>query len=122
MNSYYQNRAAEFIREPSDSILRKLTFYGGNDPLQVKAWEEEIDLMKDILKEWKNENAEIIFEYTIPRLGKRVDVVLLLRDVIFCIEFKAGQSKYLQMDMEQVMDYALDLKNFHRCAGSVEIP
>lgn len=114
MNSYYQNRAAEFICEPSDSILRKLTFYGGNEPPQVKAWEEEIDLMKDILKEWKNDNAEIIFEYTIPRLGKRVDVVLLLRDIIFCIEFKAGQSKYLQMDMEQVMDYALDLKNFHK--------
>ena len=114
MNSYYQNKAAEFIREPSDSILRKLTFYGGNEPPQVKAWEEEIGLMKDILEEWKNENAEIIFEYTIPRLGKRVDVVLLLRDIIFCIEFKAGQSKYLQMDMEQVMDYALDLKNFHK--------
>ena len=64
MNSYYQNRAAEFIREPSDSILRKLTFYGGNESPQVKAWEEEIDLMKDILEEWKNENAEIIFEYT----------------------------------------------------------
>lgn len=63
---------------------------------------------------WKNEDAEIIFEYDIPRLGKRLDVVLLLRGIIFCLEFKVGQKDALQSDIEQVMDYALDLKNFHR--------
>lgn len=63
---------------------------------------------------WKNEDAEIIFEYDIPRLGKRIDVVLLLRGIIFCLEFKVGQKDALQSDIEQVMDYALDLKNFHR--------
>lgn len=56
----------------------------------------------------------LIFEYNIPRLGKRIDVVLLLRGIIFCLEFKVGQKDALQSDVEQVMDYALDLKNFHR--------
>ena len=80
---------------------------------QKYAWSEEIDLLKQVLAPWKDESAEIIFEYSIPRLGKRIDVVLLLRGIVFVIEFKAGQSVYLQSDMEQVMDYALDLKNFH---------
>ena len=69
--------------------------------------------MRDTLLPWMDEDAYIIFEYSIPRLGKRVDVVLLLRGVVFCIEFKAGKKEALQEDLEQVLDYALDLKNFH---------
>ena len=81
---------------------------------QKYAWSEEIDVLKQILKPWGNEHAEILLEYSIPRLGKRIDVVLLLRGIVFVIEFKAGQDNYLQSDIEQVMDYALDLKNFHQ--------
>ncbi len=79
-----------------------------------EAWIGEIVLLQKVLLPWKNEEAEIIFEYNIPRLGKRIDVVLLLRGIIFCLEFKVGQKDALQSDVEQVMDYALDLKNFHR--------
>ena len=69
--------------------------------------------MQEVLQPWKNEPGQIIFEYDIPRLGKRIDVVLLLRGIIFCLEFKVGQKDALQADVEQVLDYALDLKNFH---------
>lgn len=62
---------------------------------------------------WKGEFGHIIFEYDIPRLGKRIDVVLLLRGIVFCLEFKIGQKDALKSDLEQVLDYALDLKNFH---------
>ena len=79
-----------------------------------EAWMGEIDILQHVLAPWKEENAQIIFEYEIPRLGKRIDVVLLLRGIIFCLEFKVGQKDALQADVEQVMDYALDLKNFHR--------
>ena len=74
----------------------------------------EIELLQQVLVPWKDEKSQIIFEYDIPRLGKRIDVVLLLRGIIFCLEFKVGQKDALQADVEQVMDYALDLKNFHR--------
>ena len=74
----------------------------------------EIDILQQVLTLWADENAQIIFEYEIPRLGKRIDVVLLLRGIIFCLEFKVGQKDAIQTDVEQVMDYALDLKNFHR--------
>ena len=69
--------------------------------------------MQEVLQPWKDEPGHIIFEYDIPRLGKRIDVVLLLRGIIFCLEFKVGQKDALQADVEQVLDYALDLKNFH---------
>lgn len=102
------------MSENSHNILGCLTLAGSNDPNQVIAWETEITLLKSVLRPWQNENAQVIFEYTIPRLNKRVDVVLLLKNIIFCIEFKDGQTTYLQQDVEQVMDYALDLKNFHK--------
>ena len=84
---------------------------------QIGAWGEEIGIMRRILKILSatpvNEDGQIIFEYNIPRLGKRVDVVLLYKGIIFCIEFKVGQSTILESDIDQVFDYALDLKNFH---------
>lgn len=58
--------------------------------------------------------GQIIFEYDIPRLGKRIDLVLLYRGIVFCIEFKVGESRILEGDIDQVLDYALDLKNFHK--------
>ena len=69
--------------------------------------------MQSVLQPWQSEDAHILFEYDIPRLGKRVDVVLLLCGMVFCLEFKVGQAEALQSDVEQVLDYALDLKCFH---------
>jgi len=89
-------------------------FHGRALTTTDEAWLGEINLLQEALLPWKDEQTEIIFEYDIPRLGKRIDVVLILRGIIFCLEFKVGQQYALQSDVEQVMDYALDLKNFHR--------
>ena len=78
-----------------------------------EAWADEIRIMQESLQPWKDEDGQVIFEYDIPRLGKRIDVVLLLRGLIFCLEFKVGEREMLQSNIEQVLDYALDLKNFH---------
>lgn len=112
---FYKASLADFIRESVDTIFGKIARSDAGDSVkdQKYAWSEEIECLKDALKTWKDEEAEIIFEYSIPRLGKRIDVVVLLRGLVFVIEFKVGQQAYLQSDMEQVMDYALDLKNFH---------
>ncbi len=115
MNCYYKDSIVDFLSKEPKRILESLALQGGNEPPQVQAWEEEIDLLQDILgTHFSDEFGEIIFEYSIPRLAKRVDVVLLLRGLIFVLEFKAGSDVFLQADMEQVMDYALDLKNFHK--------
>ncbi len=79
-----------------------------------EAWMGEIEILKDALIPWNDTDGQIIFEYDIPRLGKRIDVVLLLQGIIFCLEFKVGESKIIEKDVDQVLDYALDLKNFHK--------
>ena len=63
------------------------------------------------------ENGDIAFEYTIPRMGHRIDVVCIIRGLIFLLEFKVGDSEYRKSTADQVMDYALDLKYFHELSA-----
>ena len=79
-----------------------------------ESWQDEISIMKKVLSALENKNGKIIFEYEIPRLGKRIDVVLLYCGIVFCIEFKTGNQDIEQCHYDQVLDYALDLKNFHK--------
>jgi len=111
----YSDVFGHFLRKDSESIFGELVdnYHGEIIGTTKEAWKGEIALLKKVLVPWSSENAQIIFEYNIPRLGKRIDVVLLLQGLIFCLEFKVGQKAALQADVEQVMDYALDLKNFH---------
>ena len=115
MRYLYSDVFGNFLRKDSESIFGELVdnYHGEIIGTTKEAWKGEIALLKKVLVPWSSENAQIIFEYNIPRLGKRIDVVLLLRSLIFCLEFKVGQKAALQADVEQVMDYALDLKNFH---------
>lgn len=106
----------DFLEQERLSILGTLhnNYHGDALTTTDEAWMGEIDILQQVLVPWKDEDARVVFEYDIPRLGKRIDVVLLIRGIIFCLEFKVGQKDALQADVEQVMDYALDLKNFHR--------
>ena len=112
---FYNSSISEFYKKSNEEILGYIvsSFHGTSQTTTNDSWEEEIRILKDVLRKWKEEDAYILFEYSIPRLGKRIDVVLLLRGIIFCLEFKVGKSDALQTDLEQVLDYALDLKNFH---------
>ena len=113
---FYQSDIASFLAEDTDTIFGKMSRADEMDTASTQkfAWQEEIAIMKEVLAPYANEQAHIIFEYTIPRLGKRIDVVLLLRERVFVIEFKAGEDEYNHADVDQVLDYALDLKNFHQ--------
>lgn len=46
-------------------------------------------------------------------MGKRVDNILLLNGIIYLLEFKIFAKSYESYAIDQVVDYALDLKNFH---------
>ena len=112
---FYKSSLSDFLSDSIDTIFGKISRNDEGDSAKEQkfAWSEEIEIMQEVLSPWKEEYGEILFEYSIPRLGKRIDVVVLLRGLVFVIEFKTGKQEYLQADMEQVMDYALDLKNFH---------
>lgn len=105
-----------FLETDREAVLGRLSggYHGSLQTTQIDAWAGEIDILQDCLTPWKETNGKIIFEYDIPRLGKRIDVVLLLNGIIFCIEFKVGESEIKVGDVDQVLDYALDLKNFHK--------
>lgn len=111
----YNSSFQEFIKADDKAMLGCLceNYHGEALTTTMEAWEEEIKLMKDVLRRFVCD-GQIIFEYDIPRLGKRIDVVLLLNGIIFCLEFKVRKSKILEADIDQVLDYALDLKNFHK--------
>ena len=111
----YNSTISEFLESSPQALLGLFVqnYHGITQTNTSEAWMSEIHIMQETLIPWKHENGQIIFEYDIPRLGKRIDVVVLLQGLIFCLEFKIGEKDILQSNIEQVLDYALDLKNFH---------
>lgn len=114
--SLFSSDFSSFYQADKDTILGEMIsiYHGSLLSTSTNAFEQEILIMKEIVKDFISEEGKIIFEYNIPRLGKRIDVVLLLKGIIFCLEFKAGKVDEQGTDVDQVFDYALDLANFHK--------
>lgn len=109
---YYSDSIDIFLRSSSEEVLGKLTMNSdfSVEQSQRVAWLEEIDILRNVLQPYK---GSIYLEYSIPRMGKRIDAVILTGSVVFIIEFKVGAQEFDSYAVDQVMDYALDLKNFH---------
>ena len=113
MNPYfYSSTISNFITSSTNEIFGTITRNSDfpDEPTQKVAWTQEIRILKEVLK---NHDGKIFFEYSIPRMGRRIDVVVIIRNVIFVMEFKVGEKEFFQNSIDQVWDYALDLKNFH---------
>ncbi len=110
--AYYAAPVDIFLKENPLTILGNLADQHefGLEDQQKYAWKVQIDVLKKALV---NISGYIFIEFSIPRMGKRVDVILVAGGIIFVIEFKIGEKDYPSHALEQVMDYALDLKNFH---------
>lgn len=110
--SYYQNSISQFLLDSQDSILGNLAkkHQHNLEDLQKNAWIKQIDFLKESLKDFQ---GNIYFEFSIPRMGRRVDNILIINDIIFVVEFKVGEKEYPKYAQEQVIDYCLDLANFH---------
>jgi hypothetical protein len=111
--SYYSKPILEFLQDDNTRILGELSLHHGHalEDLQKNAWIKQIAILKNSLKTF--DKGQIYFEFSIPRMGKRVDNILIINDLIFVIEFKVGDSEYQKHSIEQVVDYCLDLQNFH---------
>lgn len=113
LRAYYGKSIADFIQEDDLNILGTLAKNHGYQTLeksQQNAWERQITILKSQLAEL---TGYIYFEFSIPRMGKRVDNIVILGDKIFLLEFKIGSEQYDKYAIDQVIDYALDLRNFH---------
>lgn len=110
--AYYSDSIRNFRNKSSDEILGQLARVSEFSVLQTQqqAWLYQINLLKTVLKSY---DGAIYFEFDIPRMGRRIDVVLLLGPAIFVLEFKVGEQNFTTYGSDQVWDYALDLKNFH---------
>ncbi|UUV17247.1 DUF2075 domain-containing protein [Fusobacteria bacterium ZRK30] len=119
--AYYSNSIKGFIKESSSSILGKLTKNHSNRTLvelQRNAWVEQIKVLKS---ELLGMEGKIYFEFSIPRMGKKVDNIIIIGNTVFIIEFKVGEKRYNKDAIEQVIDYTMDLKNFHEGSHNLQL-
>ncbi|MDO8293690.1 MAG: DUF2075 domain-containing protein [Gallionella sp.] len=109
---YYSDSISNFLRSSTEEILGVLALNNDFALIQTQrgSWVAQIEILREILS---SHQGSVYFEYSIPRMGRRIDVVLLIGPVIFVLEFKVGESEFSTYAMDQVCDYALDLKNFH---------
>src|SRR5260221_1535445 len=109
---YYSDTIPNFINSKNEEIFGNIAQSSDFpvEPTQRDAWLEQIRILKNALQQYE---GSLYFEYSIPRMGKRIDVVLVIGSVIFVLEFKVGEKEFQSHAIDQTWDYALDLKNFH---------
>jgi hypothetical protein len=120
--AFYSGRIADFINSEANAILGSLTKNSGFsiEITQRDAWRSQITILQKELSQFADRGT-IYFEFVVPRLGKRIDVLALIDHVIFVIEFKVGEALFNRSAVDQVWDYALDLKNFHETSHNCVI-
>lgn len=112
-SAFYSDNIKNFLNQNEDEIFGIIAKNDEYDSVckQKDAWIAQIRLLKNALS--KYDDGSVIFEYTIPRVGGRIDNVVLLNDTIFVLEFKVGNEIYLGSAATQARTYAIDLANFH---------
>jgi hypothetical protein len=110
--AYYQSSFQDFLTARNEEILGQLSLRSEFSlaPSQRNAWICEFDVLRQALA---GLDGFILLEYAIPRMGRRADSVLLFSRAVIVVEFKVGETHYTVHALDQVFDYALDLKNFH---------
>jgi hypothetical protein len=120
IKAYYNASVASFLKDDPDRILGVLTsvHHHALEEEQRRAWLQQTSILKAALADLRD--GRVFLELYIPRMGKRADAVLITGNIVFIIEFKVGALEHTSAAFDQVVDYALDLKNFHE--GSHNIP
>lgn len=121
IKAYYNESISSFLDDDSQRILGALTseHHHALEEQQRWAWLQQVSIFKAALAD--RPDGRIFLEFYIPRMGKRADAVLITRNIVFVIEFKAGAIEHLSSAYDQVEDYALDLKNFHEGSHTAPI-
>jgi hypothetical protein len=121
IRAYYDAEIRDFLNDDDDRILGILTA-GHHHSLEVQqrwAWLEQLKVLKRSLH--NHPAGHLFLEFYIPRMGKRVDALLIMGGIIFVVEFKNGAWEHSASAIDQVEDYSLDLKNFHEGTHSLPV-
>jgi hypothetical protein len=118
--SWWSGDVRSLLSTDADSILGHLARHAGGDVVQeqIEAWRVEIEILRSQLGGC---SGCVLLEFVIPRMGRRVDAIVLVGPIVFAVEFKVGSSRFEPAAIEQVWDYALDLKNFHKASHDLPI-
>lgn len=119
-SAYLDMPVAAFREQDQSLLLGRLTASSGFDIelSQRGAWKHTITLLREALV---GIDGHLYLEFEVPRLGSRIDAVLISGPAVLPIEVKAGETVYHQDAVNQAWDYALDLKNFHRASHHAPI-
>lgn len=121
MPAYYRGPLLEFVQLSPSAVVGQLALANAQarfplSPESIEAWRAQLPPMLEaarylIAKASSACSWEMLLEYPIPRVGKRIDAVLLADNVIIVIETKTGNAP--NSASRQVEDYALNLACFH---------
>ena len=119
-SAFYAEPISSFLGQSNDHIRGVLSGQSpfADSPDQKDAWNSEIAILKKALQGME---GFLCLEFDVPRIGSRIDAVVLSGGCIFVLEFKVGESAFHREAINQVWDYALDLKNFHRASHRAPI-
>ena len=118
--AWFEASVADFCALGDDTVLGRLTEGSAFDVTvaQRDAWLEQVTVLRSALR---GLDGRVYLEFAVPRLGSRIDAVLVSGPAVFPMEFKVGERADLRSDREQAWDYALDLKNFHSASHGATI-
>lgn len=121
-HAYYSSSIESFLRAPPDAVLGEVARNSGFsiELGQRDAWLRQVGILQSQLTSWCDQ-GHLFFEFVVPRMGRRIDVLLIIQHTVFVLEFKVGESSFKRAALDQVWDYALDLKNFHEPSHGVSI-
>lgn len=120
--AYYSSSIDAFLNAFPDTVLGEVARNSGFaiELGQRDAWIRQVEVLKEQLMPWGGQ-GHLFFEFVIPRMGRRIDVLAIIKHAVFVIEFKVGESSFTRSALDQVWDYALDLKNFHEPSHGITI-
>ena len=91
---YYSDTIDLFEKKSTNEIIGQITNENQFDSTRNtnQSWRSQIEILKETLIDLQ---GELFFEFSIPRMGKRVDCLLIIQNIVFVIEFKVGEKEYL---------------------------
>jgi hypothetical protein len=95
--AYYHEKISIFLAANQDQILGELTnkHHFALDPTQKNAWVGQIANLKEQLRDFSQD--DLFLEFAIPRMGKRVDAILLVKGVVYAVEYKVPRKHMRDM-------------------------
>lgn len=114
--TYYESSVEAFAahQHPEEIVAFLTESDEGSLPvelhLQQNAWSNQIKILQKYLQ---NKKGHIVFEYVLSRVNMRIDVVLLMNDIVYSLEFKNNEDDFLEKDVEQADGYGYALKNYY---------